>query len=74
MTSTVNLVLDRVCRLLRSAADRTLCGPAYTQHLWRQELRCWRAASLEESIPSYLRQDVNYEQFKRQLKTPMGLT
>jgi len=52
--------------LLQSAANRTCC-PTCT-HLWRQE---FTSAGLWvwNSLPSQLRQDISYGQFRRQLKT-----
>jgi len=48
----VNLVADSGRRLLRSAADRTLCRPTYTQHLWWQEFHCCRSTSVKQSTVS----------------------
>jgi len=48
----VNLVADSGHRLLRSAADRTCVTPHTHNHLCRQEFRCCRSASVEQSTVS----------------------
>ena len=64
----INLVADSGRRLLRSAADRT-CVVPYTYNTFGDRSFAAAGPRLWNNLPSQLRQDISYGQFKRQLKT-----